>query len=90
MAAIWNIITWAVLGLIAGFAAALIVNRHGQGMAVDIGLGLAGALVGGYLFRLTGHRGVTGFDLYSIVVATAGAVMILIIYHAIENMAKKK
>ena len=90
MVAIWNILTWAVLGLIAGFVAARIVNKHGQGMALDILLGLAGAIVGGYLFNVTGHRGITGFNLYSIIVATAGAVLILVIYHAIEQLAKKK
>ena len=89
MAAIWNILTWIVLGLIAGFVAAKIVNKRGQGMTIDIVLGLAGALLGGWLFNLTGHHGVTGFNLYSIVVATAGAVLILIVYHAIEGMTKK-
>ena len=89
MAALWGIATWIVLGLIAGFVASKIVNKHGQGMALDIVLGIAGALLGGWLFGLTGRSGVTGFNLYSLIVAIAGAVLILIVYHAIEGMTKK-
>ena len=59
-------------------------------MALDIVLGIAGALLGGWLFNLTGHRGISGLNLYSLIVATAGAVLILIIYHAAEGMFKKK
>ena len=89
MTALWGIATWIVLGLIAGFVASKVVDKHGQGMALDIVLGIAGALLGGWLFNLTGHHGITGFNLYSLIVATAGAVLILIVYHAIQGMAKK-
>ena len=89
MAVIWGIVTWVVLGLIAGFVAAKIVDRRGQGVLLDIGLGVAGAFLGGWLFHVFGHEGITGFNLYSIVVSIIGAVIILVLYHAIERMAKR-
>ena len=89
MAVIWGIFTWVVLGLISGFVAAKIVDKRGEGVLIDIGLGVAGSLVGGWLFHVFGHAGITGFNLYSIVVSTIGAVLILVLYHGIERMAKK-
>ena len=89
MAVIWAIFTWVVLGLISGFVAAKIVDQKGQGVLIDIGLGVAGSFLGGWLFHVFGHEGVTGFNLYSIVVSTIGAVLILVLYHGIERMAKK-
>ena len=89
MAALWGIGSWIVLGLISGFVASKIVKSKGQGLTLDIIIGVAGALLGGWLFNLTGHRGVTGLNLYSLIVATAGAVMVLIIYYAIMNFTKK-
>jgi uncharacterized membrane protein YeaQ/YmgE (transglycosylase-associated protein family) len=77
-----SIIGWIVLGLIAGFIAAKIVNKSGQGLVLDIVLGIVGAIVGGFLFSLAGAAGVTGFNLYSMFVAIIGAVIVLWIYHA--------
>jgi uncharacterized membrane protein YeaQ/YmgE (transglycosylase-associated protein family) len=78
-----SIIGWVVLGLIAGFIAAKIVNKSGQGLVLDIVLGIVGAIVGGFLFSLVGAAGVTGFNLYSMFVAIIGAVIVLWIYHAV-------
>lgn len=78
-----SIIGWLVLGLIAGFIASRIVNKAGEGLILDIVLGIVGALVGGFLFSLFGAAGVTGFNLYSMVVAIVGAIVVLVIYHAI-------
>ena len=89
MAVIWGIFTWVVLGLISGFVAAKIVDKRGEGVLIDIGLGVAGSLVGGWLFHVFGHQGITGFNLYSIVVSIIGAVIILVLYHGIERMAKR-
>jgi uncharacterized membrane protein YeaQ/YmgE (transglycosylase-associated protein family) len=77
-----SIIAWLVLGLIAGFIASQIVNRSGEGVLLDIVLGIVGAFVGGFLFSLFGAAPVTGFNLYSAVVATVGAVVVLFVYHA--------
>src|SRR6476660_9838670 len=78
-----SIIGWIVLGLIAGFIASKIVNKQGEGVILDIILGIIGAIVGGFLFVQFGAGGVTGFNLYSMLVAIVGALMVLLIYHAI-------
>lgn len=78
-----SIIAWVVLGLIAGFIASKIVNKTGEGIVLDIVLGVVGALVGGFLFSLVGATGVSGFNLWSVFVAVVGAVLLLVIKHAI-------
>ncbi len=80
-----SIIAWVVLGLIAGFIASKIVNKSGEGMLMDIVLGVVGAVVGGWVFHLFGMAGVTGVNIYSILVATVGAVVFLVIYHALRR-----
>lgn len=80
-----SIIAWLVLGLIAGFIASQIVNRNGEGLILDIVLGVVGAVVGGYLFTLFGAAPVTGFNLYSMLVAVVGAVVVLALYHLITG-----
>ena len=79
-----TIIGWLVLGLIAGFIASKLVNKSGEGLVLDIVLGIAGAFVGGFIFTsVLGHEGVTGFNLYSMFVAVIGAVVVLVVYHAV-------
>ncbi len=80
-----GIIAWLVLGLLAGFIASKIVNHHGQGLVLDVVLGVLGALVGGLLFHLFGGEGVTGFNAWSLLVATAGAVVLLILWNLIAG-----
>ena len=80
-----SIIGWIVLGLIAGFIASKIVNKQGSGFILDIVLGVVGAIVGGWLFSFFGADGVTGFNIYSMVVAVLGAVVVLFIYHAVKG-----
>jgi uncharacterized membrane protein YeaQ/YmgE (transglycosylase-associated protein family) len=78
-----SFIAWIVLGLIAGFIGSKIVNKSGEGILLDIVLGVVGAVVGGYLFQTFGMTGVTGLNFYSILVAVVGAVICLFIYHLI-------
>lgn len=78
-----SIIAWIILGLIAGFVGSKIVNKRGDGLLRDILLGVIGAVVGGWLFNMFGATGVTGLNLYSLLVAVVGAVVVLVIYHAI-------
>lgn len=78
-----SIIAWLILGLIAGFIASKIVNLQGEGILLDIVLGIVGAVVGGFLFNTIGAVGVTGFNLYSMIVAVIGAIVVLVIYHAL-------
>ncbi len=76
-----SFIAWIVLGLIAGFIGSKIVNHRGEGLILDILLGVVGAVVGGWLFRSFGMTGVTGLNLYSLLVAVLGAVVFLLLYH---------
>jgi len=78
-----GIIAWLVLGLIAGFIASKVVNKTGEGLIMDIVLGIVGAVVGGWLFTRLGYAGVTGFNIYSILVAVVGAIVVLLIYHMV-------
>jgi uncharacterized membrane protein YeaQ/YmgE (transglycosylase-associated protein family) len=80
-----SFIAWIVLGLIAGFIASKIVNKSGEGFVLDVILGVVGSVVGGYLFQTFGMAGVTGVNLYSILVAVVGAIVVLVIYHALTG-----
>jgi len=80
-----SILAWIILGLIAGFIASKIFVGSGQGMLMDIVLGIVGAVVGGYLFSALGATGITGFNLYSMFVAVVGAIVLLWLYHAITG-----
>ena len=80
-----SIIAWIVLGLIAGFIASKIVNKSGEGVVLDIVLGVVGAIVGGWLFSVFGMSGVSGLNMYSLLVAVIGAVVVLFGYHAITG-----
>jgi uncharacterized membrane protein YeaQ/YmgE (transglycosylase-associated protein family) len=72
-----GIIAWIVLGLIAGWIASKIMTGSGSGLVMNLVLGVVGAFVGGLLFSILGGAGVTGFNLWSIVVAVIGAVVVL-------------
>lgn len=80
-----GIISWIVLGVIAGFIASKIVNKEGSGFVMDLCLGVVGAVVGGFIVSLFGGVGVYGFNLYSIIVAVVGAVVVLFLYHAVTG-----
>lgn len=80
-----SFIVWILLGLIAGFIASKIINKRGDGLIRDILLGVIGAVVGGWLFHAFGMSGVTGLNIYSLIVAVIGAVVVLVIYHAIRG-----
>ena len=78
-----SFLAWMVLGLVAGFIGSKIVNRRGEGMLLDILLGIVGAFAGGWLFHIFGAPGVSGLNLYSLVVAVIGSVVFLVLYHAL-------
>ena len=80
-----SILAWIVLGLIAGFIASMLVNRRGGNMVLDLLLGVVGAFAGGFVATRLGYHGVSGINIYSIVVATLGAVLVLFIYHMVER-----
>jgi uncharacterized membrane protein YeaQ/YmgE (transglycosylase-associated protein family) len=80
-----GIVSWIILGLIAGFIGSKIVDRQGQGFWLDIALGIVGALVGGFLFSLFGASGVTGLNIYSMIVAVVGAIVVMLIYNTLTR-----
>jgi uncharacterized membrane protein YeaQ/YmgE (transglycosylase-associated protein family) len=82
-----SFLAWIVLGLVAGFVGSKIVNKKGEGLILDIVLGIVGAIVGGWLFSMFGASGVTGLNLYSLAVAIVGAIVVLVLYHAIRRAA---
>ena len=82
-----SILAWIILGLLAGFVGSKLVNKQGEGMFMDIVLGIVGAVVGGWLFNKFGAVGVTGLNLYSLLVAVVGAVVVLLVYHALRRAA---
>lgn len=80
-----SFLAWIILGLIAGFIGSKIVNKRGEGVLLDIILGIVGAVVGGFIFRQFGGSGVSGLNLPSLAIAVVGAVVVLLIYHALFN-----
>jgi uncharacterized membrane protein YeaQ/YmgE (transglycosylase-associated protein family) len=82
-----SFLAWIVLGVLAGFIGSKIVNKRGEGLFLDIILGIVGAIVGGWLFNAMGASGVTGVNFYSLFVAVIGSVLFLIVYHAVFRRA---
>ena len=82
-----SFLAWIILGLLAGFIGSKLVNKQGEGFFLDILLGIVGAVVGGWLFSTFGGAGVTGLNLYSLLVAVVGSVVLLVVYHAIRRAA---
>jgi uncharacterized membrane protein YeaQ/YmgE (transglycosylase-associated protein family) len=79
-----SVAAWILLGLMAGFVASNIVRSSGQGLLLDLGLGVIGAVVGGYLTAVSA-TGLTGANLYSTFVAIIGAIVVLWLYHALSG-----
>ncbi len=82
-----SVIAWIRLGLVAGFIGSKLVNKTGGGLFLDVVLGVVGAIVGGFIFSLFGSGGVTGLDLYSLVVAVIGAAVVLMADRVIVRRA---
>ncbi|HSC60273.1 MAG TPA: GlsB/YeaQ/YmgE family stress response membrane protein [Rhizomicrobium sp.] len=80
-----SVLGWIILGLISGFVASKVVNDRGEGCFLNIALGLVGAMVGGFLFTSIGGSSITGFNLYSMFVAIIGAIVALLLWHAITG-----
>ncbi|SPF51881.1 conserved membrane hypothetical protein [Candidatus Sulfopaludibacter sp. SbA4] len=80
-----SLFAWILLGLLAGFIASHLVNHRGEGMVLDILLGIVGAIVGGWVFHILGLTGITTLNLNSLLVAIAGSVLFLLVYHGIRR-----
>jgi len=80
-----SIIAWIILGLIAGWIASRVMHGSGSGFVMNLVLGIVGAFVGGLLFSMVGGAGVTGFNAWSLIVATVGAIVVLWLYNAVAQ-----
>jgi len=81
-----GVISWIVVGLIAGLLGKLIIpGRDPGGFLITIVIGMIGALVGGFVVQLLGGTGVTGFNIWSILVATLGAIILLALYRLVAR-----
>jgi uncharacterized membrane protein YeaQ/YmgE (transglycosylase-associated protein family) len=84
-----SIIGWLILGLIAGFIGSKIVDSQGQGVLLNIVLGIIGAIVGGLIFSAFGAQGITGLNLWSMIVAIIGSIVVLVAYHAFAGQGRQ-
>ncbi len=83
-----GIISWVVVGLIAGLLAKWFMPGTGPGgFIVTVLIGMAGASIGGFILRFLGGAGATGFNVWSILVATLGAIVLLLLYGLIDRRA---
>ncbi len=82
-----SLLAWVVLGLLAGFIGSKLVNKRGEGLILDIVLGIVGAIAGGFVFNAVGAPGVSGLNFYSLFVAVVGSVLLLVLYHAVFRRA---
>jgi len=84
-----GVISWIVVGLIAGLLGKLIMpGRDPGGFLITIVIGMIGVLVGGFVVQLLGGTGVTGFNIWSILVATLGAIILLALYRLVARGRK--
>lgn len=81
-----GIIAWIIFGGLAGWIASMIASTNAeQGLLGNIIVGILGALVGGFLFQLLGGEGITGFNIWSMIVAVAGSVLLLLIFKTVRK-----
>lgn len=84
-----NIILWIIFGALAGWIASMIAGTNErQGALGNIVVGILGALVGGFVVERLGGEGVTGFNVWSLLVATGGAVLLLFLWKLLTGRHK--
>jgi uncharacterized membrane protein YeaQ/YmgE (transglycosylase-associated protein family) len=82
-------LAWTVMGMVIGFLGSKLVNRHGEGLLFDVMSGIAGALVGGYLFVLYWAHGVTRPNVYTLLAAVVGSVVFLVVYRGSAELFRR-
>lgn len=81
-----GIIGWIIIGALAGWIASLITgNNKKMGAGMNILVGVAGGFIGGLVMNLIGGYGITGFNVWSLLVATGGAIILLLIVNAVKK-----
>jgi uncharacterized membrane protein YeaQ/YmgE (transglycosylase-associated protein family) len=82
-----SIIAWIIMGAIIGWLASLLIHSRQNGLVMNIVVGILGALLGGFIARIFGGAGVTGFNLYSVAIGVVGAAILIVIARAISRVA---
>jgi uncharacterized membrane protein YeaQ/YmgE (transglycosylase-associated protein family) len=85
-----GIVSWIVVGFVAGVLAKGVTGVRGAGCLVTVFIGIAGGLLGGVIFRAAGDRGLTGFSWRSLLVATLGAIVLLLVYGALTGRGRDR
>jgi uncharacterized membrane protein YeaQ/YmgE (transglycosylase-associated protein family) len=85
-----SILAWVLLGLIIGLVTNKLVNQTGDSVVMDIALGVGGALAGGWVFKQFVQPGTIGLDPWSLLVAVAGAVLLLVLYRTVTGIAPRQ
>ncbi|MBB6630399.1 GlsB/YeaQ/YmgE family stress response membrane protein [Clostridium algidicarnis] len=81
-----GILAWIILGALSGWIASMITGKDSEmGAMANIIVGIIGAFLGGFLFGLIGGKGITGFNIWSLLVSVIGAVILLAIINAIKK-----
>lgn len=81
-----NILAWIILGGLAGWIGSMIAKTNSsQGLIANVVIGVVGAFIGGFLFNLLGGAGITGFNLYSLLVATLGSILLIGIVRTVRT-----
>jgi len=81
-----GIIGWIIIGALAGWIASMITgNDKKMGAGLNILVGIVGGIIGGVVMNFLGGYGITGFNLWSLLVATGGAVLLLLIVNAVRR-----
>ena len=84
-----GIISWIIIGALAGWIASMITGKNEEmGALANIAVGIVGGIIGGFVMNLLGGEGVTGFNVWSLLVAVAGSVILLWIVRAVRKKAK--
>ena len=83
-----SILSWLILGLIGGFVGSKIINGHGEGLLMDIALGIAGAVVGGFLLSQFNLGGISGLNIPSMFAAIVGSIIVIFLYHKVLNVRR--
>jgi len=81
-----GVISWIILGLLAGWIAGFFVNKPTSGLLQNLALGVVGAVVGGIIVSALGFGGVSGVNIWSIIVSVIGAIVVVWIYNAIKRV----
>ena len=81
-----GIIIWIIFGALTGWIASVIMKtNYKQGFVMDVIMGILGSVLGGFLMNLVGESGVTGFNLYSLLVAVIGSVVVIYFGRMLRN-----